>query len=440
MSGRSIERAIKKVQNGIGLSDPSEIRRIPDGELLRCPGLGRKTLSIIRSVYPLDENLDEPYVSSTSEEKMLQALMQAQTTEKTNLGRKTSKSLEVINLGSIHNVIAARLNGRVLQIQTPRLWEVVEIGIVWSETGCAEEKQGDLGFGTFASNELIRPSRVFPILKNVTKVDIDEASYHEDFWATTIRIWTNTVVYKIDLFGDDYLDGMVLEDEIDAVKIDDEIRSDAGFNKPFNALFLKWESIHDCISKSKPILALEVLRSANKDILELMSIIDKYAEIRDFSLLNENFVLTGTDSGASENREAAEFLFSWSGFFPNWETPIYLAGKALRHLLEGPLPFQFIQAKEILKEMSSDIMVGLDDFLQRCEVVSNEIEKTQSELQLSGLSGILEKDIVSNIEARHPDDGMVRRAVIRWLNTRALKGQIIKVESRRGIIIRIANP
>lgn len=167
------------------LSSPSEITKISDADILRMPGLGRKTLDLVRQAYPYDAS---------------DALKEARSQlRRTQMELKKLKERRA-SLGSIHHATAVRLSRGASEIfiQTAGSDPILEIHLRWAHrSGYPEE---DFGFGEITPERLSSSHARFPSLSAVENVSCNKIEDMKEFEVWSLLIETYFMCFEIDLY------------------------------------------------------------------------------------------------------------------------------------------------------------------------------------------------------------------------------------------------
>ncbi|MFP7571974.1 hypothetical protein [Marivita sp. S2033] len=146
------EKAITEIYQRYGLSELDDIRSFSDGEILRIPGVGRTLLNSLRLYYPFDPSKHNIRLERDPIE--LNPVL-----------------VPTINLGSIHDVEAARVYKGNILIQIRDHDELLPIRLRWENSQDRMKEVESLGFGILQDNALVRLGVYFPELFHVRNLD-----------------------------------------------------------------------------------------------------------------------------------------------------------------------------------------------------------------------------------------------------------------------------
>ncbi|QPZ91215.1 hypothetical protein [Thioclava electrotropha] len=425
-SAKTLKRSAEFVVQNRKLSRPEEISNLTDAEILRIPGIGRKTLNALRDVYPFD-HVTYARDAATEFEKRRQIAV---------------RSRPHIDLGSIHNVTAARIVNGNLLIKVEGHKELLPVWLMSALELKGEGLQEGDGFGFIPVGGLIRMGISFPKLREVQRVRFMDFQNHSDFWTAEILITTDQATFKIEVFGEEEApDGRAGDEALDnTLSFAEELKQDPNMADLHSKLEHLWGNIQGKIQVGAALDALRSLADFNAEVKALMLIALEKAQARGIAIVDEPFGLTSSDFPDPISDINDDLVFEWSALFPDWEGPLSLVGHALRILLEDKDPIQNIHAaNDSIRALKSAPIAELSNGFSLCKAIATAIEDYHAELKAVGEVGILRKETIARIDSSFPDcDGIARRAIKRWIDARIADGSMLAVKSSKGQILRLS--
>lgn len=427
------QQSLTKLQERYALAGNDDIVNLTDAEILRCPGIGRQTFNAIRIAYPFDQATADTLKAAEDVRLKLLELERL----------KANPPRPNIDIGSIHDVVAARIVRGDLYIKVKGFKELIVLYLSWSDNFTHGHVPEGNGFGTIPSDAMIKMATSFPQLHEVEKVVFENFRNNDDYWTSDIHIITGQAKFSIRVFGEEEApEGTCAEEDYhSSLSFVEEIAKDPTLKKQQKRLEKTWRRVCTEVENGGATKALRTIAATSAEIDDFVGIVKSRAAARGFTIRErifngEHFVNVDEDHFIDEGA-----LLVWSMFFPSDISPDELIWLALDNLLLEPQPVDIADVVRDYLGFEGDIKLAVQEAAVIYSAIAREIAEAYDDICSSNTTGLLQKDIVARIDKRFPlDDGLVRRAVKRWIYARTEAGDMLAVKSSKGKRLRLAIP